>query len=513
MSGALLLGRPEVERLLTPDSAIEAVEEAFRQHALGKVPAPGILGMHAAEGSFHVKAGFLRGHFAAKVNANFPRNTGLPTIQGAVILFDAGNGRPLAIIDSISITAIRTAAASAVAARHLARTDCDTLLICGCGGQAAAQLEALLRVRKPRRILAYDRDADRTSAFVARFPGRVTAVADLADAARSSDIVVTCTTAERYFITREMIRPGTFIAAVGADSERKQEIDPRLLADGKVVTDLTEQAARIGDLHHAIEAGVMSAADVHAELGEVIAGRKPGRERPEEVIVFDSTGTGLQDVAAAIAVYEEAGMKGALPSFALAGATALSAHAQTEGFDTMKPGSLPAGWECGVTGKGAPKWSIEVDATAPSAPQVLQQSGSGTFPWCVKKDVSLTDGWVEAKFKPMRGREDQAGGVMWRWKDGNNYYVARANALENNVSLYYTQNGRRNTLKYVNAPVAANTWHTLRVEFSGTRIRVALNGKVYIEMDDDRVKGAGAVGLWTKADSVTAFDDFGYSAP
>jgi alanine dehydrogenase len=509
----LLLGRADVERLLPAGACIEAVEDAFRQLALGNVPAPGILGMHAAQGSFHVKAGFLGAYFAAKVNANFPGNTRLPTIQGAVILFDATNGRPLAIMDSISITAIRTAAATAVAAKYLAREECDALLVCGCGGQAASQLEALLRVRTPRRILSYDRDRGRAVAFAARFGGAM--VEDLTEAVRSSDIVVTCTTANRYFITREMIRPGTFIAAVGADSERKQEIDPQLLAEAKVVTDLTEQAARIGDLHHAIEAGVMSATDVHAELGEVIAGSKSGRERPDEVIVFDSTGTGLQDVAAAAAVYEtsqEIAMKGALPTFALAGATALSAHAQAEGFDTAKPGSLPPGWECGVTGKGSPRWAVEPDSTAPSAPHVLQQSGSGTFPWCVKRDASIVDGAVEVKFKPMRGRQDQAGGVVWRWKDGDNYYVARANALENNVSLYYTEKGRRNTLKYVDAPVPANAWHTLRVEFSGTRIRVALNGKVYIELDDAHIKGAGAVGLWTKADSVTAFDDFSYAA-
>jgi hypothetical protein len=115
------------------------------------------------------------------------------------------------------------------------------------------------------------------------------------------------------------------------------------------------------------------------------------------------------------------------------------------------------------------------------------------------------------KFKPMRGKEDQAGGLVWRWKNGDNYYVARANALENNVSLYYTQDGRRHTIKYVDAPVARNTWHTLRVDFSGTRIAVRLNGRLYIEVDDDRVKGGGAVGLWTKADSVTAFDDFSYA--
>jgi alanine dehydrogenase len=510
----LLLGRADVERLLPARACIEAVEEAFRDHALGRVPPPGILGMHAANGGFHVKAGFLGSYFAAKVNANFPGNTELPTIQGAVLLFDAANGRPLAIMDSISITAIRTAAATAVAAKYLAREECETMLVCGCGGQAAAQLQALLCVRKPRRIFAYDRDASRADAFSARFSAEV--ADDLAEAARASDIIVTCTTATRYFITREMLRPGAFVAAVGADNEHKQEIDPRLLQQAKVVTDLTEQAARIGDLHHAIDAGVMTAADVHAELGEVIAGRKSARERADEVIVFDSTGTGLQDVAAAVAVYgsalqEETRMKGTLPTFALAGVAALAAHA--ENFDMVKPGSLPADWECGVTGKGTPRWTVEADPTAPSAPQVLQQSGSGTFPWCVKKDASLADGHVEVKFKALRGRQDQAGGVVWRRKDADNYYVARANALENNVSLYYTENGRRITLKYVDAPVAANTWHTLRVQFAGDRIRVSLNGKLYIELDDAHIKGAGAAGVWTKADSVTAFDDFRYGAP
>ena len=179
-------------------------------------------------------------------------------------------------------------------------------------------------------------------------------------------------------------------------------------------------------------------------------------------------------------------------------------------FDQDPVGKPPAGWIAGVTGHGTPKWTVEADATAPSSPNVLQQSGSGTFPWCVKKDSSVTDGSVEVKFKAISGREDEAGGVVWRWKSGDNYYVARANALEDNVSLYYTQNGRRNTIKYVNAPVAKNQWHTLKVEFAGKRIRVALDGKLTIEVDDDHIQGAGAVGVWTKADSVTSFDDFSY---
>ena len=194
------------------------------------------------------------------------------------------------------------------------------------------------------------------------------------------------------------------------------------------------------------------------------------------------------------------------------GIAAMSAQAETENFDQATVGMIPAGWKCGVTGRGTPRWQVEADASAPSKPNVLKQAGSGNFPWCVKSGVSIADGFVEVKFKSISGREDQAGGVVWRWRDGDNYYVARANALENNVSLYYTENGSRKTIKYVDAPVPRNVWHTLRVEFSGKRIKVALDGKTYIEADDAHIAGAGAVGIWTKADSVTAFDDFSFGA-
>ena len=189
---------------------------------------------------------------------------------------------------------------------------------------------------------------------------------------------------------------------------------------------------------------------------------------------------------------------------------AATAHAETVNFDNSSPGALPSQWIAGATGRGSPKWAIDVDPGAPSKPNVLKQSGQADFPWCVLKETSLADGFVEVKFKPISGRADQAGGVVWRWRDGDSYYVARANALENNVSLYYTERGRRITIKYVDAPVARNTWHLLRVEFKGTHIRVALDGKLYIELDDAHIAGAGAVGVWTKADSVTAFDDFRY---
>lgn len=193
-------------------------------------------------------------------------------------------------------------------------------------------------------------------------------------------------------------------------------------------------------------------------------------------------------------------------------ACAAAAHAETVTFDADRAGGPPAGWTCGSTGGGTPKWTVAPDADTAGGRHVLKQSGKAPFPWCVRQGTALADGVVEVKFKPMAGREDQAGGVVWRWKDGDNYYVARGNALENNVSLYYTERGRRQTIKYVDAPVAPNAWHTLRAEFTGTQIRVMLDGKNYIELNDSHIAGPGAVGVWTKADSLTVFDDFTYQS-
>jgi ornithine cyclodeaminase/alanine dehydrogenase-like protein (mu-crystallin family) len=315
-ANTLLLTRGDVERLLSLDECITAVEDAFRQHATGKAGPPGVLGMHVKDGSFHLKAAMLaldRPYFAAKLNANFPLNGarhGLPTIQGVLALCDAANGAPLAVMDSMAITALRTAAATAVAAKYLARESCDAALICGCGVQASAQLRALCRVRNPRRIYAYDQDETKAAAFAGSMSDElaipVSAVGGLRAAVAGSDIVITCTTAKRFLIAHDMVRAGTFISAVGADNEEKQEIDPLLLARNTLVTDITRQCVAIGDLHHALANKTMTQADVHAELGQIVAGMKPARRRDDEIIIFDSTGTALQDVAAAAAVYRRA---------------------------------------------------------------------------------------------------------------------------------------------------------------------------------------------------------------
>lgn len=196
----------------------------------------------------------------------------------------------------------------------------------------------------------------------------------------------------------------------------------------------------------------------------------------------------------------------------LIGAVLAAGAPETINFDKEDVGKPPSGWTATQTGSGQAKWAIVQDDTAPSKPNVLKQSGQATYPVCLKDDTSLKDGFVEVKFKALSGKEDQAGGVVWRAKDANNYYVARANALENNVTIYHTINGRRTERQRTRMTVTLNRWHTLRVDFIGSHFTVLLDGKSAIDWEDTTFTQAGKVGLWTKADSVTAFDDFVYSA-
>ena len=192
-------------------------------------------------------------------------------------------------------------------------------------------------------------------------------------------------------------------------------------------------------------------------------------------------------------------------------ATALAA-AETVNFDDIKAGVPPPGWTATQTGRGSAKWAIEKDESAPSKPNVLKQSGQATFPVCIKNDTNIKDGFVGVKFKPVAGKEDQAGGVIWRAKDSDNYYITRANALEGNVTIYHTIKGKRTEKKRTNMKVTSNQWHTLRVDFQDNRFTVAFDGKKAIEWNDETFKDAGKVGVWTKADSVTEFDNFTYGA-
>jgi len=206
-----------------------------------------------------------------------------------------------------------------------------------------------------------------------------------------------------------------------------------------------------------------------------------------------------------------------LLAFALAsGYAAGLALAETVNFDDLETGAAPPGWTATQTGKGEGKWEVVADDSAPSQPNVLKQSGEANYPVCFRKGANIKDGFVEVKLKPISGKEDQAGGVIWRCQDTDNYYVARANATENNVVLYSTVQGKRSALDIVgrkggygvSEEVAAGRWHTLRVEYQGSRHKVFFNGKHLFEVEDATFTGGGSVGVWTKADSVTLFDDF-----
>ena len=317
----LVLTRGEVDALLPRHDYLPVGEEAFRRHAEGQSLAPGLLHLDAPRGEFHIKAGGLRLdrlYFAVKANAAFFHNPalhGLPSIQGAILLFDGSVGRLLAMMDSGAITVRRTGGATAVAAKYLARTDTHQLAICGCGVQGRVQLAALCQILPVSGARAWDLDPDRARAFADQLAGElgipVEVAHSAAEAVASADVCVTCTPARSAYVEAQTIRPGTFIAAVGADSAEKQELDPALLAPPcRVVVDSLSQCAAEGELHHALDARLTRLEDVAGELAELVSGRIIGRQFRDQITVFDATGTALQDVAAAAAVYERAVARG-----------------------------------------------------------------------------------------------------------------------------------------------------------------------------------------------------------
>lgn len=316
--GTLLLSRADVRSLLDLDDVIREVERAFALHATGGLPDPGIVSCRTNGGGFHVKSSWLPDpdRFAVKANANFPDNpavSGLPTVQGLILLFDGESGVPLAVLDSMEITILRTAAATAVAARHCAAESARTVTLWGAGDQAVAQVQALARVRPIRRALVYDLVRERAEGVARELEAaglEARAVADPRAATRESDVVVTCTPSRAPFLGRDDLAPGAFVAAVGADWPEKQELHPELVASSALIVDVLDQCATGGELHHALAAGLMTRDGIRAELGAVVAGLEPGRTSADEIVIFDSTGTALQDVAAARLAWERAVTRG-----------------------------------------------------------------------------------------------------------------------------------------------------------------------------------------------------------
>lgn len=322
----LLLDRPTLARMFRMDEYIELAEAAFRMHGAGRVSKPGLLHIDADGGEFHMKAGVIHGDepmLAVKINARFPGDAHAvyaaersgSGIRGAVLVFDATTGYPLALMDSTEITSMRTGAATAVAAKYMARPDSAVVTVCGTGVQARAQMRALKCVLPLERAYVWGRNLVAARQLADEFADelRIEAMpaARLVDALRTSDASVTCTPATKFFLRRGDVPAGMFIAAVGTDSPGKQELEPALLAASRLVVDVLDQCATVGELQHALRLGVLKQDDVHAELGEIVAGRRSGRMSRDEITIFDSTGTAFQDATVASAVYQRARALGA----------------------------------------------------------------------------------------------------------------------------------------------------------------------------------------------------------
>jgi len=306
-----ILREEEIRRLVSPAGALAAVREAFVKLARGQTTLPDVIGLEIPEhqGEVHVKGAHLHGSpfFSIKEAAGFYGNArkGLPVGSGLVLVFDATTGLlRMILLDNGYLTELRTGAAGALAADLLARRDIETVGIIGSGGQARYQLDALLGVRRPRRVLVYGRSAPSVSAYAREMSARlglaVTPVASARDAVVDSDVVVTTTPSRQPIVRAEWVRPGTHITAVGSDGPDKRELESAVLARADlIVADRLDQCLRLGEIHHAVAEGAIDAGRVHGELGAVAAGLVRGRGSDHEITVADLTGVGVQDAAMA----------------------------------------------------------------------------------------------------------------------------------------------------------------------------------------------------------------------
>ncbi len=324
--GIMLLDATEVRNNLSLEETIEAVEQTYSQYYQGKTLLPPVVNMMLddRDGELDVKTGFIDGFnlIGVKMAAGFYQNEksyGIPSWPSMIMLADAQTGFPCAAMDGGYITTIRTGAAGAVGAKHLARKNSETVLLVGAGNQARIQLLGLKLVMPGlKRAMVYSPVREEVELYVTEMTEKagipVTGVftkEELKEAAGKADIIVTVTPSREPQILREWVRPGTHINAIGSDGPGKQELDPAILRDAKVVADSFSQTSQIGECQHAIKAGYMKEdrTGLYAEIGEVTSGVKPGRENNEEITVFDATGMAVLDVAAASIVVRRSAEK------------------------------------------------------------------------------------------------------------------------------------------------------------------------------------------------------------
>ncbi|MEF3125075.1 ectoine utilization protein EutC [Rhizobium leguminosarum] len=319
MSRMIILTEAELRKVIGLDrNTVGCVEEAFAALATKAVAMPPILRLDIPEyrGEVDVKTAYVPGieGFAIKISPGFFDNPkiGLPSTNGMMVLLSSRTGLVQALLlDNGYLTDVRTAAAGAVAAKHLSRENASVAAIFGAGMQARLQLEALTLVRPIREARIWARDADKAQSVAADLAGKlgfpVTAILDARGAMTGADLIVTTTPSETPIIEAGWLEPGQHLTAMGSDAEHKNEIDPAAIASADVyIADSLKQTRRLGELHHAIDAGLVAADAVFAELGQIVAGRAPGRTRNDQITIADLTGTGIQDTAIATLAFARA---------------------------------------------------------------------------------------------------------------------------------------------------------------------------------------------------------------
>lgn len=312
----LLLSKSDIKKLITLEEAIPAIEQVFLAYSSNEIQLCPIVHADVAMGEFHIKAGgYKKGllpYFTTKINGGFFSNAtsqNLPNILGLIVLNSTRNGFPLAVLESSTITSMRTAAATAVAVKYLADPQSSIVTICGSGNQAYLHLKAVKEVMPKIEIFhVYSKDYEKSHMFAEEMSKTlkmaVLPADDLQTALNSSQICITCTSSKKYIIEKSMLPQDIFIAAIGADSPDKQELDPLIFKDARVVVDIKEQCASVGDLHHALKLNCVDQSKI-TELGDVVlSGSK--LESHKGVTIFDSTGTAMQDTSLARIVYEKA---------------------------------------------------------------------------------------------------------------------------------------------------------------------------------------------------------------
>ncbi len=307
----LFLTRNDVRGLLNMADVIEAVEQAFRDWAMGKASMPAKAYLLLDKGDLRAMPAALAGSAGMKWASVHPQNCslGLPTVMAMLIYNDPETGYPLAVMDATEITAYRTGATAAIASKYLARKDSDTLGIVGAGSQAYTQVTAHLELFDLSSVRVYDCSQAAVDKLIHNLPESPLQACTLEEAV-ASDIVCTLTPAREPFVKREWVTPGAHINAVGADAEGKQELEPSILREAIVVVDDLRQASAAGEINVPLKKGLFRTEEVRATLGEIIAGQKQGRTDEKAVTVFDSTGVAIEDIAVADIVYKQAKQRG-----------------------------------------------------------------------------------------------------------------------------------------------------------------------------------------------------------